>query len=59
MSEQAYSDKFASIHEYLLSGDCYQINLAQRWKARYQAVSGTRIRSLSKSMARPFLPLSA
>ena len=36
MSLAQYSDKFAKIQAYLKSGDCYQINLAQRFAAQYQ-----------------------
>lgn len=36
MSKSQYADKFAQIQEYILAGDCYQVNLAQRFKASYQ-----------------------
>ncbi|KIE19679.1 aminodeoxychorismate synthase [Vibrio sinaloensis] len=36
MTKSEYSQKFAQVQEYLLSGDCYQINLAQRFVAEYQ-----------------------
>ncbi|WP_257325693.1 aminodeoxychorismate synthase component I [Pseudoalteromonas rhizosphaerae] len=36
MSRAQYSAKFARIQGYLKSGDCYQINLAQRFTAQYQ-----------------------
>ncbi|KOO03569.1 aminodeoxychorismate synthase [Vibrio nereis] len=35
MTKESYSDKFAQVQEYLRSGDCYQINLAQRFNAAY------------------------
>lgn len=35
MSYTAYQDKFVRVQEYLRSGDCYQINLAQRFQAHY------------------------
>ncbi|MDG3088197.1 aminodeoxychorismate synthase component I [Vibrio hannami] len=35
MLEHEYQKKIESVHEYLLSGDCYQINLTQRFKAKY------------------------
>ncbi|NOI65521.1 aminodeoxychorismate synthase component 1 [Vibrio sp. 99-8-1] len=35
MSAADYRGKFNKIQGYLLSGDCYQINLAQRFKANY------------------------
>jgi len=36
MDKASYIDKFNQVQEYLLSGDCYQINLAQRFSASYQ-----------------------
>ncbi|MBY3786982.1 aminodeoxychorismate synthase component 1 [Photobacterium carnosum] len=36
MTKEDYCNKFNTIQSYLLSGDCYQINLAQRFKANYQ-----------------------
>ena len=35
MSYAAYQDKFTRVQQYLRSGDCYQINLAQRFQAHY------------------------
>ena len=35
MRPEQYRDKFKKVHDYLLSGDCYQINLAQRFTAQY------------------------
>lgn len=40
MTQQTYTEKFNRVQAYLKSGDCYQINLAQRFKAAYQAVNG-------------------
>jgi len=36
MDKASYFEKFAQVQEYLLSGDCYQINLAQRFTTQYQ-----------------------
>jgi para-aminobenzoate synthetase component 1 len=36
MTQVEYQQKFAQVQQYLLSGDCYQINLAQRFTASYQ-----------------------
>ncbi|MGO1296381.1 MAG: aminodeoxychorismate synthase component I [Vibrio sp.] len=36
MTKQQYSEKFAAVQDYLLSGDCYQVNLTQRFCAPYQ-----------------------
>lgn len=35
MTASQYQAKFRKVHDYLLSGDCYQINLAQRFSAQY------------------------
>ncbi|MCO4170610.1 aminodeoxychorismate synthase component I [Aeromonas veronii] len=36
MSRAEYGEKFARIQDYLAAGDCYQINLTQRFSAPYQ-----------------------
>ena len=36
MNKASYDEKFQQVQNYLLSGDCYQINLAQRFSACYQ-----------------------
>lgn len=36
MDKTSYEKKFAEVQNYLLNGDCYQINLAQRFTADYQ-----------------------
>ncbi|MEE4246582.1 MAG: aminodeoxychorismate synthase component I [Kangiellaceae bacterium] len=36
MTEQQYHEKFQQVKNYLESGDCYQVNLAQRFAAPYQ-----------------------
>ncbi|KJY84896.1 aminodeoxychorismate synthase [Vibrio galatheae] len=36
MTKASYAEKFKRVQEYLRSGDCYQINLAQRFCAPYQ-----------------------
>ncbi|MBE0362295.1 para-aminobenzoate synthetase component I [Pseudoalteromonas ulvae UL12] len=35
LNKTSYTEKFQQIQAYLRSGDCYQINLAQRFKATY------------------------
>jgi para-aminobenzoate synthetase component 1 len=35
MQAAQYREKFTKVQDYLLSGDCYQINLAQRFTAQY------------------------
>lgn len=39
MSEEEYQQAFTQVHNYLLSGDCYQVNLAQAFKADCQGVA--------------------
>ena len=36
ISKSSYIEKFNQVQNYLLTGDCYQINLAQRFTALYQ-----------------------
>lgn len=36
MNEQDYHQKIAQIHDYLRAGDCYQVNLAQRFSATFE-----------------------
>ncbi|WP_241967795.1 aminodeoxychorismate synthase component I [Pseudidiomarina homiensis] len=36
MSQADYLTKFAQVQDYLRAGDCYQINLAQRFTANYE-----------------------
>jgi para-aminobenzoate synthetase component 1 len=37
---RAVRRKFRQVQAYLHSGDCYQVNLAQRFQASYSAMSG-------------------
>ena len=54
MSEQQYHQKFAEVQQYLLSGDCYQINLAQRFKAAYQGNEFNAYLALRNANQAPF-----
>ena len=36
MDKASYIEKFEQVQQFLLSGDCYQINLTQRFNASYQ-----------------------
>ncbi len=56
MDQAAYHDKFEQVQEYLLSGDCYQINLAQRFSASYQ---GTEAEAYQRLIAANQAPFSA
>ncbi|WNC69865.1 aminodeoxychorismate synthase component I [Thalassotalea nanhaiensis] len=54
MSKQQYSDNFFKVQDYLLSGDCYQINLAQRFSAMYQGEEFNAYKKLRHSNNAPF-----
>tara|TARA_Y100001956_G_scaffold18839_1_gene18385 strand:- start:920 stop:2290 length:1371 start_codon:yes stop_codon:yes gene_type:complete len=54
MSQDSYSNKFDSVQEYLLSGDCYQINLAQRFNAQYQGSEWQAYEKLEQYNSAPF-----
>lgn len=36
MTDQEYKGKFEQVQDYIQAGDCYQINLAQRFSSQYQ-----------------------
>ncbi|MFC4656368.1 aminodeoxychorismate synthase component I [Rheinheimera marina] len=54
MDKASYSDKFNRVQQYLKSGDCYQINLAQRFSARYQGDEWQAYLKLRAKNAAPF-----
>jgi len=54
ISKQAYQDKFTQVQNYLLSGDCYQINLAQRFVADYLGDEFQAYLALRKENKAPF-----
>ncbi|MEW6981867.1 aminodeoxychorismate synthase component I [Colwelliaceae bacterium 6471] len=54
ISEQDYRKKFQQVQDYLLSGDCYQINLAQRFSAHYQGEEFLAYLSLREENKAPF-----
>jgi para-aminobenzoate synthetase component 1 len=54
MSQESYANKFDSVQEYLLSGDCYQINLAQRFNAQYQGSEWQAYEKLEQYNSAPF-----
>ncbi|WP_135455091.1 aminodeoxychorismate synthase component I [Vibrio echinoideorum] len=54
MSQDSYANKFDSVQEYLLSGDCYQINLAQRFRADYQGSEWLAYEKLEQYNSAPF-----
>ncbi|UYI46007.1 aminodeoxychorismate synthase component I [Vibrio natriegens] len=54
MTEQSYTTRFNSVQEYLLSGDCYQINLAQRFNAPYTGSEWQAYLKLESANQAPF-----
>ncbi|WP_063654669.1 aminodeoxychorismate synthase component I [Aliivibrio fischeri] len=54
MTESEYAKKFNTIQHYLESGDCYQINLAQRFKAQYQGSEWEAYQKLATQNGAPF-----
>lgn len=54
MSEQTYAEKFAHINAYLKSGDCYQINLAQRFNAGFKGSPWQAYKKLRDANKAPF-----
>ncbi|KKO46081.1 aminodeoxychorismate synthase [Arsukibacterium ikkense] len=54
LSQQHYNQRFAQIQQHLLSGNCYQINLAQRFSAAYQGDEWQAYLALRDANAAPF-----
>lgn len=54
ISKTKYVEKFSQVQTYLLNGDCYQINLAQRFCADYQGDEFQAYCALRKENKAPF-----
>ncbi|ESP90333.1 MULTISPECIES: aminodeoxychorismate synthase component I [Pseudoalteromonas] len=54
MTKQEYQNKFQRIQDYLLSGDCYQINLAQRFSAQFRGSPWAAYKKLRQHNQAPF-----
>ncbi|WP_070965332.1 aminodeoxychorismate synthase component 1 [Vibrio sonorensis] len=54
MTPNEYKTKFDSVQEYLKGGDCYQINLAQRFTAGYQGSEWQAYQELEQGNKAPF-----
>nr|WP_306461456.1 aminodeoxychorismate synthase component I [Colwellia ponticola] len=54
MDKASYIEKFNTVQNYLLSGDCYQINLAQRFSAQYQGDEFNAYLALKTANKAPF-----
>ncbi|ETI62378.1 aminodeoxychorismate synthase component I [Marinomonas profundimaris] len=54
MTEAEYAQKFATVQDYIQSGDCYQVNLAQRFSSTYQGDTFTAYQTLRNVCPTPF-----
>ncbi|MGK9172988.1 aminodeoxychorismate synthase component 1 [Yokenella regensburgei] len=54
MDSQTYAEKFRQIQAWIRSGDCYQVNLAQRFQARYEGDEWQAFVRLNHSNRAPF-----
>jgi len=54
MSRETYGEKFRQVQAYLQSGDCYQVNLAQRFEAHYRGDEWQAFVRLNHSNRAPF-----
>lgn len=54
MSASEYRQKFEQVQAYLQAGDCYQVNLAQRFSADYQGSEWQAFERLNASNQAPF-----
>lgn len=54
LSKDEYQDRFNRIQGYIQAGDCYQINLAQRFSAHYSGSEWQAYQALSQHNQAPF-----
>ncbi|WP_330983568.1 MULTISPECIES: aminodeoxychorismate synthase component 1 [Enterobacterales] len=54
MTRETYGEKFRQVQAYLQSGDCYQVNLAQRFQADYRGDEWQAFKHLNASNRAPF-----
>lgn len=54
MTREEYGEKFRRVHQWLQSGDCYQINLAQRFQASYSGDEWQAFQQLNQQNRAPF-----
>ncbi len=54
MTREQYGLKFRQVQDYLKSGDCYQVNLAQRFSASYEGDEWEAFERLSTANRAPF-----
>lgn len=54
LTEREYKQRIAQIHTYLRAGDCYQVNLAQRFSARFKGAPWQAYLALRDANQAPF-----
>ncbi len=54
MDEQGYKERFQKVHDYIHAGDCYQVNLAQRFSAEFNGHSWNAYLQLTEHNQAPF-----
>jgi para-aminobenzoate synthetase component 1 len=54
ISKQQYVKSLSTINEYILAGDTYQVNFAQRFQAKYKGDPYIAYQQLREAMASPF-----
>ncbi|MDV6317393.1 aminodeoxychorismate synthase component I [Chromohalobacter sp. HP20-39] len=54
LDRAAYGERFRAVQHYIRSGDCYQINLAQRFSAHYQGDLWHAYRRLRQATPTPY-----
>ncbi|ADU69541.1 aminodeoxychorismate synthase component 1 [Pantoea sp. At-9b] len=54
LSFDDYAQRFAVVQAYIQAGDCYQVNLAQRFQARYQGDEWQAFQHLNQTNRAPF-----
>ena len=54
LSREAYLERFAAVQRYIRAGDCYQINLAQRFSAPYAGDLWAAYRYLRRATPTPY-----
>ncbi|HAZ98829.1 MAG TPA: aminodeoxychorismate synthase component I, partial [Halomonas sp.] len=54
LSQAAYTERFDAVQRYIRAGDCYQINLAQRFSARYEGDEWQAYLQLREATPTPF-----
>ncbi len=55
LDETAYAERFEKVKNYITEGDCYQVNLAQRFSAHAEGAAWTAYSHLRKISPAPFM----